>query len=173
MLTKEQKRAQSDALAESINEVNTLFLLKNTGLKVNEVNELRSIVRENDAVYKVVKHSVVRLAIEGTDKEGLGPHLVGPLALAYTPGDCVALAKVLKEFIKKHPALSFQEAFLEGEILDAENAASLAEMASRDELISKLLFLLQSPIRRLAVALNGPIQNIASVLSQVADQKES
>jgi len=173
MLTKDQKRAQSDALAETLKGVNTLFLLKNTGLKVNEVNELRDIVRNNDAIYKVVKHSVVRLAIEGTNKECLGPHLRGPLSLAYTPGDCVALAKVLKDFIKKHPSLSFQEAYLEGEILDAKAAASLAEMASREELISKLLFLLQSPIRRLAVALNGPIQNIASVLSQVADKKES
>jgi len=173
MLTKEQKRAQSDALVESLANINTLFLLKNAGLKVNEVNELRDIVRSQDATYKVVKHSVVRLAIEGTDKECLGPHLRGPLSLAYTPGDCVALAKALKDFIKKHPSLSFQEAYLEGEVLDPATAESLAEMASREELISKLLFLLQSPIRRLAVALNGPIQNIASVLSQVAEQKES
>jgi large subunit ribosomal protein L10 len=173
MLTREQKRAQSDALVEAFTDVHTLFLLRNDGLSVNEVNELRTKVRETDATYKVVKHSVVRLAVEGTDKEALGSHLRGPLALAFTSGDFVALAKVLKEFIKKHPDLSFQEAYLEGEILDAKDAASLADMASREELISKLLFVLQSPIRRLAVALNGPIQKLASALSQVAEQKES
>jgi large subunit ribosomal protein L10 len=170
MLTREQKRTQSEALAKTFGDVNTLFLLKNAGLTVNEVNELRSKVRESDATYKVVKHSVVRLAIEGTDKEKLGPHMRGPLALAFTTGDSVALAKVLKDFIKKHPALSFQEAFLEGEILDPEGAASLAEMATRDELIGKLLFVLQSPMRRLAVALNSPIQKLTSALSQVAEK---
>ncbi len=173
MLTREQKRAQSDVLSESIADVNALFLLKNTGLTVNEVNELRAMVRESEATYKVVKNSVVKLAVEGTNKEGLTDLLRGPLALAYTTGDSIALARTLKDFIKKHPALSFQEAFLEGEILVATDAALLADMPSREELISKLLFLLQSPMRRLAVALNSPIQKLASVLSQVADQKES
>jgi len=173
MLTKEQKRVQFEALRQDFDGVQTLFLLENFGLTVNAVNDLRAKVREIDGTYRVVKNSVVRLAIEGTDKEGLTPHLKGPKVLAFTSGDGAPLGKVLKEFIKDNPELSFKEVFLEGEVLDAEGAAMIAELPSRDELISKLLYVLQSPMRRLAVALNSPIQKLASVLSQVAEKQDS
>ncbi len=173
MLTKEQKRLQFEALRQDIEGIQTLFLLENVGLTVNAVTDLRRRVREIDATYKVVKNSVVRLAIEGTDKEGLTPHLKGPKVLAFTAGDAAALGKVLKEFIKDHPELSFKEAFLEGEILDEKSAEAIAELPSREELISKLLYVLQSPMRRLAVALNSPVQNLTSALSQIAEKQDS
>lgn len=171
MLTREQKLAQSEQLREAFAEVHTVFLLDNTGLNVNEVNELRSKVRKSNGTYKVVKNSVMRLALDGTDMKGLSDHLVGPKAVAWTADDPVALAKVLKDFVKNHPALVFRQAFLEGHIIESEDAEKIADMPSRDELISRLLYLLQSPIRRLAVALNGPIQNLASVVGQIADTK--
>jgi large subunit ribosomal protein L10 len=158
MLTKEQKHEQSQLLREKLEGVNTLFLLENHGLKVNDVNKLRSEVRKTEATYKVVKNTVVRLAVEGTEMEGITPFLTGPKVIAYTGGDGVALAKVLKDFIKKHPELQFEQAFLEGQILEANEAEKIAELPSREELISKLVNLLQSPIRRLAVALNTPVQ---------------
>lgn len=173
MLTKEQKRVQFEALRQDFDGVQTLFLLENVGLTVNAVNDLRSKVREIDGAYRVVKNSVVKLAVEGTDKEGLTPHLKGPRVLAFTSGDGAALGKVLKEFIKDHPELSFKEAFLEGEVLDAKGAALIAELPSPEELISKLLYILQSPMRRLAVALNSPIQKLTSALSQVAEKQDS
>lgn len=173
MLTKGQKLEQSEQLRETLDGVNTLFLLENTGLSVNEINQLRSEVRKTEAFYKVVKNTVVKLAVAGTDKEGLTPYLVGPKALAFTEGDGIALAKVLKEFIEKHPALSFQRAFLEGQILEADAAEQVADMPSKDELVSKLLYLLQSPIRRLAVAVAHPTQKLASALHQIAEQRES
>ncbi len=172
MLTKEQKQEQSQELRGNLSDVTTLFLLENTGLNVNEVNVLRSQVRKTEATYKVVKNTVVRLAVEGTEMEGITPFLTGPKVLAYTAGDGVALAKVLKEFIKDHPELTFQRAYLEGQILEAVDAAKIADMSSRDELIAKLLQLLQSPIRRLAVALNAPLQQFASVVGQLADRGE-
>lgn len=173
MLTKEQKRVQFEALRKDIDGVQTLFLLENAGLTVNAVNDLRMKVREIDGTYKVVKNSVVKLAVEGTDKEGLMPHLVGPKVLAFTTGDGSALAKVLKAFIKDHPELSFKEVFLEGEVLDEKGAAMIADLPSREELISKLLYVLQSPMRRLAVALNSPVQKLTSALSQVAEKQDS
>jgi large subunit ribosomal protein L10 len=92
--------------------------------------------------------------------------------LAYTGGDGVALAKVLKEFIKNHPELQFEQAFLEGQILEAKEAEKIAELPSREELITKLVYLLQSPIRRLAVALNAPLQHFANVIGQLAERDE-
>jgi len=100
MLTKEQKHEQSLELRDGLADVTTLFLLENEGLKVNDVNILRSQVRKTEATYKVVKNTVVRLAVEGTEMEGITPFLIGPKVLAYTSGDGVALAKVLKTFIR-------------------------------------------------------------------------
>lgn len=173
MLTREQKQQQSEELRSVLSDATTLFLLENTGLKVNDVNVLRSQVRKTEGSYRVAKNSVVRLAVEGTEMEGIAPYLTGPKVLAYTAGDAVALAKVLKQFIKEHPELSFQRVYLEGQILEAAEAAKIAEMPSREELIAKLLNLLQSPIRRLAVALNAPIQQLATVLAQIAEAKET
>ena len=173
MLTKEQKREQSEQLRDALNDVSMLFLLDNTGLNVNQVNQLRSEIRKTEGSYKVVKNSVVRLAVEGTDLEVISPHMSGPKTLAFTAGDGVALAKVLKTFIKNHPQLSLQKAYLDGQLLDAADAAKIADLPSREELIAKLLFMLQSPIRRLAVALNTPVQKLASVMGQIAESKES
>ncbi len=163
MLTKEQKHEQSLELRDGLADVTTLFLLENEGLNVNDVNILRSQVRKSDATYKVVKNTVVRLAVEGTEMEGITPFSERARRSSPTPqGDGVALAKVLKTFIKDHPELSFKHAYLEGQILEAEDAVKMADMPSRDELIARLLQMLQSPMRRLAVALNAPLQQFAS-----------
>jgi large subunit ribosomal protein L10 len=173
MLTREQKREQVEQLKASLSEVKTLFLLENTGLNVNEVNELRSEIRKTEATYRVVKNSVVKHAVEGTEMEQLTPYLVGPKALAFTNGDAVELAKVLRDFIKDHPTLSFERAYLEGQLLEADEAEKIAEMPSRQELLTKLVYMLQSPIRRLAVALSSPVQNLTTVIGQVADTIDS
>lgn len=172
MLTREQKHEQSDQLRGALNEVSTLFLLENTGLNVNDVNVLRSEIRNTEGTYKVVKNTVVKLAVEGTDLEVISPYLKGPKTLAFTGGDAVSLAKVLKAFIKDHPELSIQRAYMDGQLLDAKDAAKIADLPSRDELISKLLYVLQSPIRRLAVALNSPIQQLATAVDQIAESKK-
>ena len=173
MLTKEQKREQSDQLRNVLSDISTLFLLENTGLNVNDVNVLRSEIRKTEGTYKVVKNSVVKLAVEGTDLEVLTPHMTGPKTLAFTEGDVVALAKVLNTFIKDHPELSIQQAYLDGQLLDAKAATKIADLPSKEELLTKLVFMLQSPIRRLAVALNSPIQQLTTVVGQIAESKES
>jgi large subunit ribosomal protein L10 len=173
MLTKEQKREQSDQLRNVLSDISTLFLLENTGLNVNDVNVLRSEIRKTEGTYKVVKNSVVKLAVEGTDLEVLTPHMTGPKTLAFTQGDVVALAKVLKTFIKDHPELSIQQAYLDGQLLDAKAATKIADLPSKEELLSKLVYMLQSPIRRLAVALNSPIQQLTTVVGQIAESKDS
>jgi large subunit ribosomal protein L10 len=172
MLTKEQKREQFEQLRGLLSGATTVFLLSNSGLKVREVDELRSKVRGANSTYKVVKNSVVRLAVEGTPMQGLTPFLKGPNALAFTGGDATILAKVLRDFVKVHPALVFERAYLEGHVVDAEEARSVADLPSRNELIARLLFMLQSPLRRLAVALNAPASKLAVALKQIAEKKQ-
>ena len=131
MLTKEQKREMSQELRDHLAGVTTLFLLDNRGLKVNDVTTLRSEVRKSSGTYKVVKNSVAKMAVEGTEMEAIAPFLSGPKVLAYTAGDGVALAKVLKGFIKQHPELSFQRAFLEGKVFEAADAEKIMAAEAR------------------------------------------
>jgi large subunit ribosomal protein L10 len=173
MLTKQQKREQFEQLRGVLSGATTVFLLSNSGLKVNDVNELRARVRGANATYKVVKNSVVKLAVEGTSMEGLTPFLKGPNALAFTGGDAALLAKALRDFVKTHPALVFERAYLEGHVVDGEQARAVADLPSRSELVSKLLYMLQSPLRRLAVAVNAPASKLAVALKQIAEQKQS
>ncbi len=173
MLTREQKRTFVAEIREQISAVNTLFIMENTGLTVNEVNELRARIREVEGTYRVIKNNIVRMAVEGTSLSDLTEHLSGPNAFAFTEGDGIALAKALRDFTKTHPALRFKEAFLEGQILPADRAIQVAELPTREELLTKLAYLLQSPMRRLVVALNGPLQKLATAVHQIAETKES
>jgi large subunit ribosomal protein L10 len=80
---------------------------------------------------------------------------------------------VLRDFIKDHPTLTFQRAYLDGQMLEADEAEKIADLPSKEELMTRLVYLLQSPIRRLAVALSSPLQNLTTVLGQVASQTDS
>ncbi len=172
MLTREQKRQQVEQLRVALDGVTSVFLLANAGLKVNEVNELRARVRAANGTYKVVKNSVVRLAVDGTPMQGLVPFLAGPNAIAFSAGEPAALARVLRDFVKTHPNLTFQPAYVEGRVVSGDEARSVADLPSRVELVGKLLYMLQSPIRRLVVALNAPTSKLAVALTQIAEQKQ-
>lgn len=171
MLTKTQKKERIEELKVVLDAVDAVFIVENRGLTVNQVNELRSRVRAISGQYRVYKNAVVRFAVEGTPMEDLTGDLTGPNAFAYCAGDPVELAKVLKEFVKKYGRLSFKRAFIDGTVVTAEEAEQVADLPTKDELIAKLLFMLQSPIRRLAVALNSPLQGLATTMHQIADNK--
>ena len=154
-------------LAKSQNAIVFAF----AGLKVPEVTELRRQVRGTQSKYLVVKNTLVLRATRGTALEGLAPHFVGPTAVAYNEQDAVALAKVLTTFAKANPKLVFKAALVEGRPVAATDIQSIADLPSREELIGRILFLVQSPLRRLATVLNGPVRNLAGVVQQIADQK--
>lgn len=173
MLTRAQKEQKVEELRATLAEVSTFFILGNEGVTVNRVTELRRKIRGLEAAYKVHKNSVVRRACEGTPLEPLTESLAGPNVFAYTNGDPVELAKTLKAYTDEHEGLSFKEGFVEGSRITADEVEQLAKLPSREEQLTQLVRLLQSPIRRLAVALNAPLQQLASVLGQVADKNEN
>lgn len=172
MLTREQKEQQLQLLKSELAPAAGLFVMDFTGLTVAEVTELRRKVREAEGRYLVVKNTLARIALKGSANEPLTPLLDGPTAVAYTSRDVVALAKVLAEFAKSHEKLQFRGALVEGRFLDAESAKRMALLPSKQELVARLLFLLQSPTRRLVVALNWPVRSLAVTLKHVADAKQ-
>jgi len=165
---KEQAVTRLEAdLAKSQNAVLVGF----AGLKVPEVTELRRQIRNTRSKYLVVKNTLALRATRGTPLEAMSQHFVGPTAVAYNEDNPVALAKVLTAFAKANPNLVFKGAVVEGRAIEAKEIAAIAELPSREELVARLLFLIQSPLRRLVTVLNGPVRNLAGVVTQIAQQK--
>ena len=140
-------------------------------MKVPEVTELRRQVRGTESTYLVVKNTLALRATKGTALEAVAEHFTGATAVAFNKGNAVALAKVLTNFAKTNPNLVFKAAVIDGHAVPAAEIKTIAELPSREELVSKLLFVMQSPMRRLVTVLNGPVRNLAGVLSQIAEQK--
>jgi large subunit ribosomal protein L10 len=172
MLTRAQKQEQIDTLKGMLAPANGLFVMDFTGLSVGEVTELRRRVKEARGNYRVVRNTLARLALAETNHRGLDQLLAGPAAVAYTDQDAVLLAKALAEFAKTHEQLRFRGGLVEGHLLDAQQAKLVAALPSKKELVAKLLFLLQSPMRRLVTVLSAPVRGLAVSLQQIADEKQ-
>jgi large subunit ribosomal protein L10 len=131
------------------------------GLSVAQVTELRKQLREAGVEFKVYKNTMTRRAAEAAGLAGLNDALTGPNAIAFSTEDVVAPAKILNDFAKKNEALELKAGVIEGNIATVEEIKALAELPSREGLLSMLLSVLQAPIRNLALAAKA-----------VADQKE-
>ncbi|MGE0640322.1 MAG: 50S ribosomal protein L10 [Thermoanaerobaculia bacterium] len=148
------------------------FVIGFKGITVNQATELRSRVRKSGGQYVVIKNTLARKAVSGKALEQVKEHFTGPTAIVFGASDPVGLAKVLTEFAKETPALEFKGGLVEGRPIAAEQVQEIAALPGRQELIAKLLFLLQSPITRFVrvLAASGP-QRLAIVLDQVAKKK--
>ena len=172
MLTRAEKQQQIEDLKAGLQPAQGVFVMDFSGLTVGEVTELRQKVDQASGRYVVVKNTLAKIAVDGSRNEPLKELFSGPTALAITDEDSVHLAKVLADFAKNHEKLQFRGGLIEGQLLDANQAKQVATMPTKQELVARLLFLLQSPMRRLAVALNWPVRALAVSVKQIADEKE-
>jgi large subunit ribosomal protein L10 len=149
------------------------FLLGYQGISVPKVTELRQKIRETGGSYVVVKNRLVLQAIEGKALGQLADHFTGPTAVVYGDSEPVALAKVLSDFQKEAPFIEFKGGLLNGQPVGGDQIKEIANLPSREELIAKLLYLLQSPITRLVRTLAAVPRDFVLVLDQVRQKKES
>ena len=170
-MNRTEKTAAVEGMEQSLAKAGTAFLFGFAGLKVTEVTELRRQVRGTQSKYVVVKNTLARRAVKGTPLEPMIEHFRGPTAVAYNSSNAVALAKVLTTFAKANPNLVFKGALVEGRAIAAKEIAAIADLPTREELVAKLLFVVQSPMRRLVTVLNGPMRGLAGTLHQIAEQK--
>lgn len=170
-MNRTEKAAAVATLEADLAKASNAVLFGFAGLKATEVTELRRQVRGTQSKYVVVKNTLALRATKGTALEGVAKHFTGPTAVAYNQSSPVALAKVLTAFAKTNPNLVFKAAVVEGLAVEAGAIAAIAALPSREDLVSKLLFLIQSPMRRLVTVLNGPAVSLAGTLRQIADQK--
>lgn len=173
MKTREQKATEVSALQEQIGKASNAFLIDFKGITVPQVTELRKQVRETNSGYVVVKNTLALIALKDSPIVAMKEQFTGPTAIAFNAKDAVVLAKALTKFAKDVPAVQFKGALLNGQVVPASQIQAIANLPSREELVSKLLFLLQSPIRGLATVLQANIRNLAVVIDQIAKQKET
>ena len=172
-MNRDEKAQEISGFTEGIGSATNAFVLDFKGITVPQVTELRKQVRESGSEYVVIKNTLALIAVKDTPLTKLSGHFTGMTAVAYNTTDAVALAKVLTKFAKDVPAVQFKGAMLGGQVVAATEVQNIANLPSREELVSKLLFLLQSPIRGLVTVLAANIRNLAVVIDQIAKQKET
>lgn len=172
-LTKATKEAIVAQYQEAFAGTKHAFVLGYKGIKVSEVDELRRRVREQGGSYSVIKNRLALLALDGTELEVLKEHLCGPTAIASATDDPVALAKALTEFAKDVPVLEFKAGIVDGQPVAGEEIQAIAALPSRQELMAKLLFILQSPITSLVRDLAAIQRGLVIALDQIRQQKEA
>ena len=170
-------RTEKQTFVEDLNKTfkasTSVLLINFEGVNVLAQSELRREISKVDSSYQVIKNRLALRAVENTSLEVLREHFQGPTAIAYTGGDPVALAKVLNDFIRDHPSVAFKAGVVEGKTFSASDVERLAKMPSRPELMSKLVYLLNAPLVRLATALQSPLRGLASVLKQLEEKKQA
>jgi large subunit ribosomal protein L10 len=172
-MNREDKSAAISELGEGIGKATNAFVIAFKGITVPQVTELRRQVRETNSTYIVVKNTLALIAVKDSPLTALKDQFSGPTAVAYNTTDAVALAKALTKFAKDVPSISFKGAMLNGQIVPADQIQAIANLPSRQDLIAKLLFVMQSPIRGLATVLQANIRNLAVVIGQIAEQRGS
>ena len=158
----ESKAKVVDEISEAIKDAASVVLVDHRGLTVAEDTVLRKSLREAGVTYKVYKNTMMKRAFEGTDFAQLDQYLDGPSAIAVSKTDATAPARVICEFAKKAPALEVKAGVVEGQAMDAKGVAQIAEIPSREVLLSRLLGSWQSPVT-----------NLARVIKQIAEKKEA
>ncbi len=141
-------------ISENIKDACTAVVVDYRGLTVEQDTKLRKALREEGVVYKVYKNTFINFAIKGTDFEALAPYLEGPTAIAISKTDATAPARIIAKFAKEADKLEIKGGVVEGTAYDAAGIAKIAAIPSRDQLISKLLGSLQSPITNFARVMN-------------------
>ncbi|MGB8322520.1 MAG: 50S ribosomal protein L10 [Candidatus Acidiferrum sp.] len=166
MKKKSEKQQDLDKLKTELAKVSTVILTTFQGITVENDTKLRRAVQAAGGKYQVVKNTLAERAGAGTPAEGVLKNLKGTHSIAYTQTDPVALAKALTKIAKDVPAFQFKSGVVEGRVISISEIQQLANMPSKEELISKIMFLLNAPAQRIATALNAIPRNLAVVVSE-------
>jgi large subunit ribosomal protein L10 len=166
MKKKAEKQKQAEELKAQLATVSTVILSTFQGITVEEDTKLRRAVEAAGGHYEVVKNTVAERAAAGTPTEGLLKNLKGTNSIAYTKTDPVALAKILTKVAKDTPAFQFRAGWVEGRVVSIQEIGQLALLPSKEELISKIMFMLNAPAQRVATAMAAVSRNLAVVTSE-------
>ncbi|MCM1497031.1 MAG: 50S ribosomal protein L10 [Clostridium sp.] len=157
----ELKQPIIDEIKANLQDAQSVVIVDYRGITVEQDTRLRKELRESDIIYKVYKNTMVRFAIEGTEFESLKDDLEGPTAIAISKTDATAPARILAKYAKEAEDLEIKAGVVEGTYYDQAGIKAISSIPSREELLSKLLGSIQSPVA-----------NFARVLKQIAEKQE-
>ena len=166
MKKRSQKQQDVDTLKSDLDQVSTVILTTFQGITVAEDTRLRRSVQAAGGQYRVVKNTLAEHAGTGTPAAPLLKDLSGTNSISYTNTDPVALAKALTKVAKDVPAFRFKAGLVEGRVLSIEEIQQLSQLPSKEELISKIMFLVNAPAQRVAAALAGVSRNLAVIVQE-------
>lgn len=167
-----EKQKAVEELRAKFAQSDVAVLTRFSGLKVSELGELRRGLKKISVDYHVVKNTLMRRAMEGTDVALLKDRIRGPLAIALGKGDVVALAKALTGFMKDHPKLQIEAGLAGGRVLDGKEVEQAATLPGKDELLAKLMFLLNAPVAGLMGVMREIPGKLIRTLDAIRAQKE-
>jgi large subunit ribosomal protein L10 len=170
-MSRADKEAAVAALAEEFRGSSGAVLTDYRGLSVDDLKELRRALGEN-ATYTIVKNTLTKLAADSAGVEGLTELLTGPSAIAFVKGDAVETAKGLRDFGRSNEALVIKGGYLEGKPVSADEIRQLADLESRDVLLSKLAGALQASLQNAVSLFNAPLADAARLMGALQAQRE-
>jgi large subunit ribosomal protein L10 len=172
MKTREQKQRDLDALAREFQTATTGMLIGFKKLTVAKDQELRRQLREAGARYSVVKNTLARKAAEGTPFAQAADYFKGVTALALAEGDPVQLSKAISKFVKDNPEVfSFKAGVVQGRVVALRDVEAIATLPSKEELIARIMFLINAQAQRLATVIGAVPRNLAVVVRQAGETK--
>jgi large subunit ribosomal protein L10 len=172
MKTREQKQKDLEALTEQFQKAQAAMIVGFNKLTVSKDQELRNQLREAGVRYEVVKNTLARKAAEGTPFEQAAEHFKGVTAIAMSEGDPVNLSKAISKFTKANPdVFKFKVGVVEGRVVALGDVEAIASLPSKEELISKIMFLINCQAQRLVTVLSAVPRNLAIVVRQIGEQK--
>jgi large subunit ribosomal protein L10 len=172
MKKKSDKEKDLEALKKEFEAAQNIFVTGFEKLTVQQDFELRKAIRGAGGNYKVVKNNLAEKASEGTPAEDIMSKLVGMTSMAYTSKDPVALAKALTAYAKNNPTFTFKSGIVEGRAIDVKSIQDLANLPSREEILAKVLFLIQASAQRVVTSLAGVGRNLAVVVDQAVKENK-
>lgn len=173
MSTKTERNEAIDYLEKEFTGVSGLYMTDFTGIDVEKITQLRADLRNLNAKYLVVKNSLAKRALEKTGMKEVVPYLKGPTGLALAKDDYVGAAKAIKEFKKKNKnLLEVKIAYVDGNLFSSEEASKLADLPSKEVLLSQLLSCLNAPLANFVGSLNGVFTKLVGTLEAVKKKRK-
>lgn len=160
------------ALSKEFSNYNDVIFANYRGLKFGQMSELRSQLREQKAVFKVIKNRTAKIAFEEMKRPDVSAHLVGPTAVALTTEDAAAVAKILFNFAREYP-LEIKGGLIDGDVFSHDQVEAFSRLPGRDDLLAMLMGTMNAPLQNLVYGLNGVTQKLVRTLQAVADAKSA
>ena len=171
MKSRETKQRDLDALTASLAGSTSAMIVSFKNLTVAKDQEFRNSLREAGAKYQVVKNTLARIAVKGTDFEQATDSFKGVTAIAWTDGDPVVLSKAISKFMKDNADhYTFKSGVVDGRLVDIQQLTTIASLPSKEELISKLLYVINAQAQRLVTVINAVPRDLAVVIKQIGEK---